>query len=173
MNPGIYLREIEQNVLETTGLVVSPSAICRFLHKVGFTRQKLKLVARQRDEHLRAQFACDVSWYEPEMLVFLDETGCDRRNSLRKYGYSLRGRPAVSQKLLVRGERVSAIAIMSVCGILDVKIAHGNVNSDSYCDFIETALLPHLMPFNGRNPHSVVIVDNCSIHHSPEALKMI
>ena len=60
-----------------------------------------------------------------------------------------------------------------VCGILDVKIAHGNVNSYSYCDFIETALLPHLMPFNGRNPHSVVIVNNCSIHHSPEALKMI
>ena len=23
------------------------------------------------------------------------------------------------------------------------------------------------MPFNGVNPHSVVVLDNCSIHHSP------
>ena len=26
-------------------------------------------------------------------------------------------------------------------------------------------LLPHLMPFNGVNPRSVVIMDNASIHH--------
>ena len=32
---------------------------------------------------------------------------------------SLRGKPAVSRKLLVRGQRVSAIAPMSTAGILD------------------------------------------------------
>ena len=26
--------------------------------------------------------------YDPEMLVFIDETGADRRNTIRKYGYS-------------------------------------------------------------------------------------
>ena len=82
MNPGIYLREIQQNLCETTGCEVTLSAICRFFHKVGFSRQKLKLVAKQRDEDLRAQFACDVAMYEPEMLVFLDETGSDKRNCL-------------------------------------------------------------------------------------------
>ena len=55
-----------------------------FFQKVGFSRQKLKLVAKQRDEDLRAKFACDVAMYEPEMLVFLDETGSDK---LTKYGY--------------------------------------------------------------------------------------
>ena len=29
------------------------------------------------------------------------------------------------------------------------------------------------MPFNGTNPHSVVILDNCSIHHVPEVAKSI
>ena len=89
MNPGIYLREVQQDLHETTGTEVSLSAICRFL-RVGFSRQKLKLIAKQRDRDLRAQFCFDVSMYRPEMLVFLDETGSDRRNSLRKYGYSLR-----------------------------------------------------------------------------------
>ena len=101
-------------------------------HKNGFTLQKLKLVTRQRDEDSRSQFACDVALYEPKMLVFLDEYCCDTKNSLRKYGYSLQ--PAMSQKLLVCGEQVSAIAIMSVCGILDVEIAQGNVDNDSYCE---------------------------------------
>ena len=47
----------------------------------------------QRDEFLRQQYISDVSVYSPEMLVFIDETGTDRRNGLRKYGYSLRGKP--------------------------------------------------------------------------------
>ena len=29
------------------------------------------------------------------------------------------------------------------------------------------------MPFNGTNPHSVVILDNCSIHHVPQVAKSI
>ena len=29
-------------------------------------------------------------------------------------------------------------------------------------------ILPYLMPFNGVNPHSVVVLDNCSIHHVAE-----
>ena len=29
------------------------------------------------------------------------------------------------------------------------------------------------MPYNGINPHSVVIMDNCSIHHVPEVVKSI
>ena len=43
------------------------------------------------------------------MFVFVDETWTDRRDALRKFGYSLRGKRATSQKLLVRGQRVSAV----------------------------------------------------------------
>jgi len=172
-SPGIYLREIQAELLAITGTEVWPSSICRFLKERNFSRQKLRMVAAQQDDDLRAKFACDVASYEPEMLVFLDETGCDRRNSLRKYGYSLRGKPAMSKKLLVRGERVSAIAFMSVNGILDLKVVAGNVNGEIYTDFVEKVLLPHLMPFDGRNPHSVVILDNCTFHHCEEAVKMI
>ena len=65
----------------------------RFLHKNGFTKQKLQLCALQRSEVLRQQFIVDVSVYTPDMLVFIDETGTDRRNTVRNYGYSLRGKP--------------------------------------------------------------------------------
>ena len=29
--------------------------------------------------------------YSPEMLIFVDETGCDRRDAMRRFGYSLKG----------------------------------------------------------------------------------
>ena len=47
----------------------------------------------------------------PELFVFIDETGSDRRDCMR---YSLRGKPAVSDKLLWRGQRASAIYAKSM-----------------------------------------------------------
>ena len=53
------------------------------------------------------------------MLVFVDESGLDKRNTLRKYGYSLRGKPAVCYKPLSRGQHLSIIASMSTAGVMD------------------------------------------------------
>jgi len=135
------------------------------LSSSGFTRQKLQQVALQRDKFERAQYVSDVSVYSSDMFVFIDETGTDRRNMLHKHGYSARGRAPQNHSLLIRGERVSAIACMSVKGILDVKVVKGTSNGDTFYDFLHSHLLPHLLPFDGRNPHSVVVLDNCSIHH--------
>ena len=93
--------------------------MCNFLHKAGFTRQRLKLYALQQDGSIRKKkFAVKVSILNVEMLVFLDESGCDNRDSLRKKGYSLSGKPARKQKLLVRWEHVSILCTMSVEGTL-------------------------------------------------------
>ena len=55
-HPGIYLRELTANLLATTGVEVAESTICQFLRRVGFTRQKMKLVAKQADESSRHIF---------------------------------------------------------------------------------------------------------------------
>ena len=86
------------------------------------------------------------------MLIFLDKTGSDRRNSIRKHGYSLRGKPLVSHKLLVRGERISAIAFMSLSGMLDCKTVKHSVNGETFYQSMQATVLPHLMTFNGVNP---------------------
>lgn len=31
----------------------------------------------------------------------------------------------------------------------------------------------HLLAFNGQNPHSVVVLDNCAIHHVEQTIRMI
>lgn len=100
--PGIYLGEIRQELIERTGTDINESTICRFLHASGFTRQKIITTAVQRSDLLKCEFLCDMSVYQghPELV---DETGADRRDTMRKFAYSMRGQPAVASKLLVRG----------------------------------------------------------------------
>ncbi len=109
--PSIYLHELQSDIRQVTGTDVDVSTICRFLKENNFSRKKLSYVALQRNAVLRGQFLSDISIYDPNMLLFIDETGCDRRDAMRKYGYSLVGKPACSHSLLVRGQRFSAIGI--------------------------------------------------------------
>ena len=51
----------------------------------------------------------------------------------------------VCEKLLVRGKRVSAIAFMSIHGILDCKTFTGSVDGELFYNFAQASLLPHLM----------------------------
>ena len=90
-----------------------------------------------------------MSVFSAEMLVFIDETGADRKNIIRQHGYSLRGKPLCNQIMLVRGERVSAIACIVVDGLLDVMTVRGTTDGDTFYEFVQTHLLQHLTPFNG------------------------
>ena len=134
--PGIYLNELRQNLFITMGTDVSAATICRFLHSCGFSRTNIHSVAAQRSEELRARYVTEVALYTQEMLVFVDETGSDRRDAMRKFGYSLRGQRCVAKRLLVRGERVSAIAAISIDGILDYKFVRGTNNGETFQEFI-------------------------------------
>ena len=100
-------------------------------------------------------------------------SGCDRRCSTKKYGYSLQGYRPVRRRLLVRGVKYSTIPVMSINGIEDVLITEGTVNGDRFSHFIRTCLLPLLLPFNNVNPMSVVIMDNASIHHTENNVQLI
>lgn len=141
--PGIHLWEIQQEL--RFNLDVSPAGLCRFLKRSNFSRKKMQLVALQRDQDLKATYAIDVYLYSYHCLVFIDETGCDRRDSLRKYGYGVRGRPLKCHKLLARGECISVIAAMlSIEGVLHLKMVHGTVTGDNFGDFVQEQLLPTL-----------------------------
>ena len=74
---------------------------------------------------------------------------------------------------LVRGKRYSAIPVMSISGIHDVEIVEGSVNGNRFETFVENTVLPILNPFNGTNALSVVIMDNCSIHHVTSIVDLI
>ena len=81
---------------------------------------------------------------------------------------------AECKRLLVRGTRISAIAIM--CWdkeILDVEMTPNSVNGEMFCDFVRGTLIPNILSFDGLNPTSIVVMDNCSIHHVAEVKFML
>ena len=61
------------------------STFCKTLKDMGCTRQVMRRVAKQRSVESRARFMATVL-YDAIMLMFLDESGHDQRNYLRKYG---------------------------------------------------------------------------------------
>ncbi len=99
-NPAIYLREVCGKIYEVTGVRVSTSTVCKVIHRNGITRKKLTKVALQRSP--------------------------DRRDQLRKFGYAIRGQPAVCTQLFTRGKRISAVVAMSSEGVEAYELTSGS-----------------------------------------------
>ena len=81
-NHGIYLYEIQTKLESLFGVRVSTATICRTLKSMGCSRQVMRCV---RSDTLRARFMANISTIQ-RCLARRD----DRRNTLRKLGYSLR-----------------------------------------------------------------------------------
>ena len=54
-----------------------------------------------------------------------------------------------------------------------LKLSEATLMVTFFNEFVQTHLLPILQPYNGSNPHSVVIMDNCSIHHVQEVYSQV
>lgn len=135
-NPGITLREICSKIEEATYVQVSGATVCRVLRRNGFTRKKIMQVAKQRTMEFRASFIAHALQFPHNFFVWVDETGSDRRDQVRKFGYALKGLTPVYHRLLARGTRVSSIAVMSSEGVLDFELSAGTTNGDKFFDFI-------------------------------------
>lgn len=89
---------------------------CNYLQnckEIGANRQTMKKVVVSRSEVLRSCYMVEIEEFDPGMLIFIDETSCERCSLERKYGYCLRGIQPISHQLLVYGKRISAIGIMT------------------------------------------------------------
>ena len=135
----------------------------------------MKLVALQRDEILRATFTSGVSIYTMQTCLFLwtklgliEETCSEGIHTAGEENQLLH-----TSYLFEAMQRLSSIAMMSTMGVLDCKITAETVDGDIFYDFVQSYLLPHLMPFNGTNPHSVVVLDNAAIHHVDGIMSMV
>ena len=149
---------------------------------------KISKKALERSETARIRYrlrmACQ---YEAEQLVFVDESACDRRTFLRKKAWALEGRQACRKTVFAHGKRYdilvygcesdwrasarySVLPAVSTTGMLDCTIVEGSFNTTLFTAFIRD-LLDHMQPWPA--PNSVVVMDNCVIHKSPEIRELI
>ena len=107
--------------------------------------------------------------------MWLDETGSDNRGRVRKMSYAMRGDRPVYHRILHRGKRISAIYIAAMCtdGAIALELHEGTYNGDKFTEFVTSALIPSKCQFNGSNPRSVLVMDNCAIHHVSAAKQIL
>lgn len=171
-SPGLYLSELCHAVEDVCGKCISPSAVCKVIHKHGFTRKKLQHAAKQRSVQYRGEYMAEIQMYHSDCFVFIDETGCGNKDHIRNFGYAMRGESAVDHRWFHRGKRISAIAAMSNSGILGVELMSGSVNGDRFFDYVRGSLIPEMLPFDCENPNSIAVLDNCSIHHVQQVTQL-
>ena len=110
-------------------------------------------VALQCSEVLRAHFMSDISVYDLEMIIWIDESGCAGRNCLRKFAYTLRPK---YYSLPVRDTRYSAISAATIKGVHYVQLVEGSVHAGKVQEFTKNLILPNLQQFDANN---VVVID--------------
>jgi hypothetical protein len=121
----MYLLELRNALLAARGIDIDESTISRTLHRQGFTRKKVvhldctkfllahvSLIiqvsrsAIERNDELRAQYQLIVGErFTPEMLVFLDESACNRHTVNRPYAWAPSSDRARRRDFFVRGQR--------------------------------------------------------------------
>jgi len=122
-HPDIYLDELQELLARECGATASLSAIWQKLKVAGFMKKKvcrdsvsvwllftiilqqLSRIAAERSKDLRLCYRAKIGSYDPEQLVFVDESSVDRRTTYRRRAWSLRGTHAKQKAYFVRGKR--------------------------------------------------------------------
>ena len=84
-SPSLYLSELCHAVEDVCGKCISPSAVCKVIHKHGFTRKKLQHAAKQRSLQYRGEYMAEIQMYHRDCFVFIDETGCSSKDHTRRH----------------------------------------------------------------------------------------
>ena len=78
---------------------------------------------------------------------------------MRQSGYSFRGyRAEVHRQLSKWNPRIKAIPIICTEGLIEIGIHRGTTNGDVFLQFLNERLAPNLLPSDGVNPRSVLIM---------------
>ncbi|KAJ8584982.1 hypothetical protein M405DRAFT_746054, partial [Rhizopogon salebrosus TDB-379] len=146
----IYLDELTTWLALTHDISISVSTLCRNLKEAGLTRKLLHRLAVERDEeHLSKN---EITW-------------------ARHYGRAMAGQRAALADVFVRGDRYSLVAAITTEGYMAAHVVEGSFDSETFYDFIATKVLPSMNPFPAER--SVLVLDNCRIHHNEDLYELV
>ena len=189
--PWMYLDEIQDELYKQTRKCFSTSLIwyklrkdIKFSLKVAFER------ASQWDEEERRDYIFWRDWHlddNPEMATFLDETHKDRKAARRRRIWSHIGRSAYVDNNFFGGVLDKLYTMLAACDMngfvfstceivlrdSSTDASTGTIDNTRFEMWVEQRLCPVLGNYIAREPRSLVILDNASIHHSDKVVELI
>ena len=116
-HPDLYVDEIAAALAEETNHKYHKATVLR---REGFTHRRLHLRAKQRDEMLRTAFLDSITGLDLSCFIFVDETHCNARTGLRRFGWIRRGMgPPISLETFAGKQFTLIAAINSSAGFLE------------------------------------------------------
>jgi transposase len=169
----MYHDEIAWWVWEEREKKVSAASICRLLKNEGWTRKKLRRIARNRSEELRQSYREEMLRFEAEDLVFLDESIFNEQTGWRSKAYAPIGHEARYIGSASRGRTCSILGAVTTDGFLPcIGYRDGYFNTQEFLEWIVDYLLPALTE---KDPGKsfVIVLDNLGIHTQQEVIEAI
>lgn len=161
--PGLYIEEMVVFLWDEFSVLPSTSSIQRALSRHGWTKKQARQKAKEQNPQLRAFYLHKLSKYRSDQLVFVDESGCDKRVGFRRTGWSPLGVTPVQISQFHRGQRYHILPAYAQDGVVISDIYQGSTDATVFESFIQR-LLRHCRRF--PEPRSVIVMDNASFHRS-------
>jgi hypothetical protein len=148
---------------------MSTSSVSRALNSISRSKKKIRRVSKARSADLRDLYVHNTSNFLSFQYVFVDESGCDRRDGYRRTGWSPLGVTPVQVTRFSREKRYQILPAYTQDGIIFVRVYQGSTDSAIFEDFIAELLLS-CNPWPQRR--SVLVMDNAPIHHTARVNQM-
>jgi transposase len=161
--PGLYQEEMAVFLWDEFNVLVSTFSISRSLKAAGWLKKAARQIAKEQNAELRDFYLYNLTQFHSYHLVFIDESGCDKRIGFRRTGWSPHGVAPVQVAKFHRDQRYQILPAYTQNGVLFSRVFQGSTDSEVFEDYIEQ-LLPHC----GRwpEPESVLVMDNASFHRT-------
>ncbi|KAK1841729.1 hypothetical protein CCHR01_15632 [Colletotrichum chrysophilum] len=167
--PHIYQDEMASFIWKEFEVLVTTQCISRALASAGWTKKTIRRVAKQRNDDLRDFYLHNLSDFRSYHLVYIDESGCDKRAGHRRTGWSPKGVAPVQRSWYGRERRRHILPAYAQDGVVLSRVYQGSTDRALFEDFI-AQLLCHCGKW--PEPKSVLVMDNASIHHSQRLEQM-
>jgi hypothetical protein len=187
-NLDYFLDELLHLLKTNCFISVHYATIYHELERRGVNLKKLKRVAKERSEELRADFIRRMAQYGPEEIGFINETSKDEKTICRRYGQSRKGTRATKQQVFIQGRQTTITGLLSMDGLVAGTVVEGSMTKAMFMEFLEFIVvrtvkfhflmwililvqLPKCTAYPG--PLSVLVMDNAKIHHGEEILELV
>ena len=160
--PGMSQQALSNFLHKGYGVRFSRSTIGRTMERFKWSKKVMDTVAKEQNQDLRDDYIWRRSLFRVEQMVFIDESGDDRRIGIPKRGYAPKGVTPKQTKRFHRGRRVFFLPAYTIDGITYCEVYEGHTDTN-----VVEAFLLRLLLYLGRYPEplSVVFMDNASFHN--------
>ncbi|KAJ5733744.1 hypothetical protein N7493_002530 [Penicillium malachiteum] len=157
------LEALCDHLLEKPGLYLDEMALFLALISKKRSKKTSRQKARERNADLRDCYLHNLSEFRSYHLVYIDESGCDKRIGFRRTGWSPLGIAPVQISKFHRDQRYQILPAYSQDGIVMSQVFRGSTDVWVFEDCVEE-LLQHCGKW--PEPRSVLVMDNASFYHS-------